>query len=62
MTRARHEEAVPFHAVPFHAAEDARWMSAAHAIVVALVLGAAAAAIPAFVLLLAGAKGLVPSL
>jgi hypothetical protein len=54
MTDLRQDEAVPF-----HAAEGTRWMSIAHAVVVAFVLGAAAGAIPTSVLLLARAKGLV---
>ena len=59
MTPLRQEGAVPFHAVASDAAEDARWLPAGHAIVVALVLGAAAGAIAAFLSIIAHAEGVV---
>ena len=62
MTPLRQDGAVPSHAVASDAAEDARWLPAGHAIVVALVLGAVAGTIAAFLSRLAQAEGLVTSL
>ena len=62
MTPLRQDGAVPSYAVASDAAEDARWLPAGHAIVVALVLGAVAGTIAAFLSRLAQAEGLVTSL
>ena len=59
MTPLRQDGAVPSYAVASDAAEDARWLPAGHAIVVAPVLGAAAGTIAAFLSILAQAEGLV---
>jgi hypothetical protein len=59
MTFLRQHDAVPSHAVASETAEDARWLPSGHSIFVALVLGAAAGTIAAFVMTLARAEGLV---
>ncbi len=58
MTFPREDEAAPSHAVPSDTAEYARWLPSGQSIFVALVLGAAAGTIAAFVLTLARAEGL----
>jgi hypothetical protein len=59
MTSLRQEDAVPSHAVPSDTAEDARWIPTGHAILVALVLGAASGTLAAWMLTLARAEKLV---
>jgi hypothetical protein len=59
MTPLRQDGAVPSHAVASDAAEDGRWLPTGRAIVIALVLGAAAGTIAAFLSIIAQAEGLV---
>lgn len=59
MIPLRQDGAVPSHAVASDAAEDARWLPAGHSIVVALVLGAAAGAMAAFLSIIAQTEGIV---
>jgi hypothetical protein len=59
MTSLRQDDAVPSHAVASDTAADARWLPSGHSIVVALVLGAAAGTIAAFLQTLVQAEGIV---